>query len=203
MWVVFLQLMACPETEPIAAPVVQRTDEGRAEWAPDARVGGRDVKRMNIDQLGAAITHVSGGLQWTDEEGNNNFDVLYGTLGGVDYLYSTVEDLSPSIIFEKFLKDAAAAVCTELVALEADGGGQVFLVDVDLGDTWESSSERIEANLRHLLLRFHGSRLTDQDLGVQPWSDLWRSVYSGTEDTHLAWRAVCVGLIRHPNFYTY
>ena len=179
-----------------------------ADLAPSDRRPGRDRKRMDIDQLAAAIEMATGGIHWTEGDGlsgDQMFEELSATLGKPDYSLSTREDLSPSVIFEKFLGDAAASVCTKLIAYERDQapGTRTFLALVDPEDTDESNLHAIAENIQLQLLRFHGRELSLDDPELEEWVWLWRTVYSRTGETTAAWRATCAGLIMHPEFYTY
>lgn len=214
-----LLLLACaPEPTPSAslaeleaeAPLVDVavSPSGTSDVAPADRRPGRDRKRMDVDQLSAAITQVAGGIAWTDGEGRAGADMfaeLSATLGKPDYSLSTREDLAPSVIFSKFLNDAAMSVCTKLIEAEEDGadGAGTFLVDATLDDTLQTAPDAVEDNIRRQLLRFHGRDLPPGDAELDAWLWLWETVHARTGDTGTAWRAVCVGLVTHPEFYTY
>ncbi len=169
---------------------------------------GRTWRRMNIDQLRASIERVSGGISWTEEQDGvavQLFDSLDGTLGKPDYLSATEEELSPGLLFQKFLDDAAASVCAQLVAAEPGRAAweRTLLIDVTLADTPDSNPAAIEANLRGALLRFHGREVPAGDPSLQPWKELIAAVYANHGDMAPAWQAVCTTLIVHPDFYRY
>lgn len=178
------------------------------DLAPSDRRPGRDRKRMDIDQLASTIELATGGIRWTEGDGLTGdlmFEELSATLGKPDYALTTREDLSPSVIFEKFLEDAAASVCTKLIEHERDQtpGSRTFLALAELEDTHESNPNAIAENIQLQLLRFHGRELSLDDAELEEWVWLWRTVYSRTGETTAAWRATCAGLIMHPEFYTY
>ena len=164
---------------------------------------------MDIDQLNQAIRQASGGLGWTETRGGREVDLfeeLAETLGRPDYLDLTTENLEPALLFHKFLADAARAVCSQSVARDIwEGDGErPLLGDVDPTATYEDTPEAIDDNLARLLLRFHGRRVTDaSDPALVSWRWLFRSATHVTEDPAVAWRTVCVGLITHPDFYSY
>ena len=168
----------------------------------------RERRRMDLDQLDATIRTVTGGIGWTETQGNtevNLFEDLASTLGKPDYLTITNEDLEPTAMFQKFLDDAARSVCTELmqtdpVRAEED---RTFFVNAAITDSFASSPERIDENLRSLLLRFHGRKLERGAAELEPWIWLVRSAEHVTDDQAEVWRTVCVGLMTHPDFYTY
>lgn len=165
-------------------------------------------QRMNLDQLAATIDRTTGGLAWTEGTGANQTDLfreLAATLGKPDYVQITQEDLSPSSLFQKFLDDAARDVCLKLVTVETTAPEleRHLMIHVEPTDDLEAMSEGIDANLQELLLRFHGKRLEADAPELVQWRWLATSVANVTQSPTQAWRAVCVALITHPQFYSY
>ncbi len=223
---VLLMLFGCTsEPEPVAPlppeppPLVPDPDpvsvdlnaHGQAQLlpvppGPDEGLRGR--RRMDVDQLDASIQRVTGGIAWTESgAGSSNlFEALSATLGKPNYIDSTQEDLTVSLLFEKFLGDAARSVCSELIVREQTAATQdrVLLVHADPETTLSTDSAAIAANLRYLVLRYHGQDLPEGDPRVTPWAWLFESSFhvSGG-DTMASWQAVCVALITHPDFYSY
>ena len=80
-----------------------------------------------------------------------------------------------------------------------------------MADTLPESAEAIDANLRYLLLRFHGRRVAIDSPQLSPWSELIERVAEASRgdeegaepDYQAAWESVCVSLINHPDFFTY
>ena len=188
-----------PEAPPDVT--VQPGDDG--DVMPEDTTRGRDRRRMDIDQLSASIERVTGGLQWTSERGADRFDELAATLGKPDYAQNTQEDLDPSLLFEKFLGDAAASVCTELIDRESSGGEQVLMVKATFDHTWDDNPLQIEENISHALLRFQGRTVAPGSEAMEPWTWLYRTTHEITGDSKQTWRTMCVALITHPDFYTY
>lgn len=158
---------------------------------PSPLAYGRDRKRMNIDQVAASIERVTGqSWQELDETGEQVqlFDTLSGSLGKPDYLAATEEDLAPGLLFQKFLDDAARSTCITAAESERPGSGEYLML-----------LETPEDNVRALILRFHGHEWPAADERLDPWLDL----YSVAETPERGWALVCVGLITHPDFYTY
>lgn len=195
--------------EPPAPPVTEELEPGtEGEVVPDlpgADEGIRSRRRMDIDQLQASLEQVTGdGIHWTD--GNTRlFDELAQTLGKPDYLDTTVSDLDPSMLFAKFLGDAARDVCQKLADQDAEAAAEdrLLIVYAGLEDTLESNTSGVEENLRYLLRRYHTVSLEEGSDLLNPWSWLFESSLYVTGDPVAAWRTVCVGLITHPDFYTY
>ena len=164
----------------------------------------RDRKRMDIDQLSAAILAATNGVGWT-VNGDDQFEELARTLGKPDYFDLTSEDLEPAALFQKFLDDAARHVCYELADTEVELATEqrVLMVHASPEDTLASAPEKIEQNLAYLLKRYHGRHVALDGAGMQSFRWLYESAEHVTQDPVLAWRTVCVGLIVHPEFYTY
>lgn len=176
---------------------------GTADIA-DPAPAGRTPRRMNVDQLRAAMEQVSGGVVW-EEDGVAMFEDLAPTLGRPDWITSTTEDLAPGLLFQKFLDDAATYTCEEILQREAASpDGHVLLVDATLADTWSGNPAAVRANLSRAVLRWHGHVVPADDPALEPWTFLFESTLLVTEDdTWAGWRAVCVGLFTHPDFYSY
>ncbi len=176
---------------------------------PEPEYPTRPRKRMNIDQLDAALLKASGGLTWM-VAGKNQFEALSATLGKPDFADQVMEDLSPSTIFQKFLQDAALNVCEALIAKDAKAkpADQVFFVHALPTATPAKDPAAVEQNLRYLLLRWHGRQLPKG----APQLENWRFLLAGAQKTasgtaaaqaQAGWQAVCVALATHPSFYTY
>lgn len=199
----------------------------RAELTPEPTIDpdSRPRRRLNVDQLSAAVFQVSGGIGWTEQRGDNLIDVfeeLERTLGKPDYIQNTEEDLEPTILFQKFLGDAARSTCSkmldrdlETVAVEMEYAQRRFdelpegladktlLLEVTPEDSIDNNPEAIDANLRALLMRFHGKMIREEDdVALANWRWLLRSSRHVSEPSD-AWLAVCVAMFSHPDFYTY
>ena len=169
----------------------------------------RPLRRMDLDQLADSIEVVTGGVRWVTVEGGRDVDLFerYSkTLGKPDFVDSNTEDLEASVLFQKFLNDAAHDVCTDLMEreLSAPSDERVFFVHAEPEATPESAPEAVANNLSMLLLRYHAKQIVIDDARLQPWLWLMNSVLHVTEDDALqAWGSVCVALIVHPDFYSY
>lgn len=202
-----------PSTSPAAPnPVdVSVTPEGTGAILPPAAQPEdpfRQRRRMDLDQLDAAIRKVTGGIGWTEQRGNtevNLFEELASTLGKPDYQQITDENLDPSAMFQKFLDDAARAVCDELFEEEArrNEAQRTFFVHAQPTTSYRDHPEAVEQNLRALLLRFHGKKLAAGAPELEPWKWLFESAEHVTDDQPTVWRTACIGLFEHPDFYTY
>ena len=194
-------VVPAPEPLPVTTTVVGEGDlVGVVPLEPDQR----DRRRLDLDQLRASIVAATG-YAWLDDDGRDRFELLASTLGRADYRNNTQEDRSPSLVFQKFLADAAHSVCGSLV--EADEGRpegeRIFFVDARREDSVESAPEAVEANIRHLLLRFHSRAVEPGSDALDAWMWLHESASFVSPNPRLGWNAVCVGLITHPDFYSY
>ena len=187
----------------------------------------RSRRRMDVDQLDRSIRAVTGGMGWERYRGEGNeperyFTTFDDTLGVPDYINSTAEDLTVSLLFSKFLDDAARSVCQRLADREAGDGPEregapqgtfdpIRFEPVGGEERPTPSAAEIDEALSRVLLRFHSRRLDPAADGdqLQPWRDL----VTQTEAAAVAaepqlpykrtWEGVCVALMTHPDFYTY
>lgn len=188
--------------EPGTQPVVG-VDPGGQVVLPTGAEATRDMRRMDIDQLDASIRVATGGIGWDIDE-ENQFEVLASSLGVPDYIQRTTEDLSTGLLFQKFLDDAAQDVCHTLVEREFEGTSSVLLRGVSPDATRDSNAYDIDAALSAAVLRFHGRSVPVGAPQLDDWTYLFDTTVTVTGgDTMAAWRAVCIGLIVHPDFYQY
>jgi hypothetical protein len=214
-----------PPRSPIAAPVdaihggLGSPDQAGLEPVnADAFVRSR--RRMDIGQLSDAIERVTGGIGWVDNKDADRWEQLAATLGRPDYIISVTEDLGAGPVFQKFLGDAARDVCTKLAnselanselanselansELDTEPADRVLMKHASPTDTLLSAPDAVEANLRMLLLRYHGVKAEAGAADLVRWRWLFESVSHVTKLPVEGWRAVCIGLIEHPDFYSY
>ena len=196
------QVQPTPTPVPEPTPPVVGTDPlGTVDPQPETPPS-RVRRRMDIDQLDASLRQVTG-VGW-DVNGRNQFEELSATLGVPDYVDRTVEDLSPGLLFQKFLDDAANHVCQEVVDTDFAGETSVLLQRALPDDTRVTSADAIDADLADALVRFHSHTVALDDPQLDTWRYLFDSTLSATGgDTMAAWRSVCIALIVHPDFYQY
>ena len=171
---------------------------------PEPEVGVRNRMRMDLDQLNRAMVDATG-FEWTDgENGPPMFERLASTLGKPNFIENTLEDLSPSLLFHKFLDDGARFVCTKLTAAEKerDATERIFLGALNL-DAPFANSDAVDATLAQALLRFHGRYVSADSPELEVWRWLLENTPTSEDDPLMAWTNVCAGLITHPDFYAY
>ena len=150
-------------------------------------------KRLNIDQLGQAIFAASNGIRWRQDNDENLLETLAFTLGKPDYFEVTSEDLGTTVLFMKFVEDAAGSVCRQMTERDLANDSHELIAMPD------EEALQIES----LLLRFHHRSLSEDHPDSKQWLWLYETALRLSESHVEAWRTVCVALIRHPDFYTY
>ena len=192
------------ETPPLAeeglaerpAPVDSITlEESKLDSASILPVQRRDRRRMNIFQLNQALTDLTG----------YDYSILLearGPLGQPDYREIINEVREPELFFQKFLQDAAHTNCELLLEDEEQAtlSERKFLKYIEPDETAEG---QVKENLAFLLLRYHGHRYDNSSAEVNEWHTLFSNIQQATSDSQTTWKAICVGLIRHPDFYSY
>jgi hypothetical protein len=191
-------------TPPVSTPGVlspaiqsQSTSTEQTEVdAPDLRqpvTRHRLRKRLNIDQLDQAILAASNGIRWRQDNDDNLLATLAFTLGKPDYFEVTTEDLGTTVLFMKFLEDAAGSVCRQMTERDLANDSHDLI----------APSEGLALQIESLLLRFHNRSLSEDHPDSKQWLWLYETALRISDSEIEAWRTVCVALIRHPDFYTY
>ncbi|MEM8608684.1 MAG: hypothetical protein AAGF92_16385 [Myxococcota bacterium] len=169
---------------------------------PNLQPETKRVVRLTADQFFRSL-EVTTGQTWS------RAGQYSATLGKPDYTQSTQEAREISVSFVKLAGDAAREVCGEAVDADLDmqsADDRVLLKQLDGLDPEDDSALE---NLRYLVLRFHGTYLTDDlDSRLDPWVSILRTNLPadlGERESQARdrWKAVCVGLITHPDFLTY
>ncbi len=181
-----------------ASPTLTVTDEGTLGAQHD-EPAARSRKRMRVDQIRDSMEQITGGSAW-GKAGDSDWDAYAETLGVPDYQERVSEDRSASVIFQKFLDDAASATCDDWLARAADGIGVGFSGGEDLEDT---SDTAVRATLVHLRWQITGRSRMKEDPLLDPLQEMFERVLVRTEDPYAGWNTVCVALFTHPDFFTY
>jgi len=171
-------------------------EEANLRPTPEVVEPGRPWRRMNVDQLDAAMQRASGGISWVEVRGAYVaplFTELSATLGKPDYVEITQETLEPTPLFLKFLDDAARSVCGEMIRVDLAAPEEARIL----------LSDDVDQRLTTLLLRFHSRRVFPDDPQFGTWRWLYQSTAFATDDPTAPWYAVCVALFTHPDFYSY
>ena len=169
----------------------------------------RARRRLDLDQLDRSFRVVTGGLGWTRGSGDrevNRLDELAATLGEPDFIERVDEDLSPSPMFSKFLDDAARSVCDRWLREERTRSteARTFFTAIEPDASPTDAPDAARENVRRLLLRAHGRWSDDAtDPALARWTRLLDAADERGLDASAGWRAVCVGLFIHPDFYLY
>ena len=176
--------------------ILEETVVGDGDLEPEQPPEARERIRMNVDQLRASMTHITG-VEWMD--GNTNlWDEYSTTLGVPDYRETVSEDLSANVIFQKFLQDAATYSCQAWIEHDGSSGPYAFFDE----SYDEDDINTVNGNLVYLRKLVHG-HFAEVDPMVESLADLHALVYQRTQDHEMTWKTVCVALFTHPDFYTY
>jgi len=215
MMLLALNLLACrsdieqPNTEPVVepasepsfpvppdAPEVLETEEGEAglEQPPD-----HDYRRLDVDQLREAF-RFSAGQIWGDFVEPDKLSVLALTLGQPDFIERTNEVLEPTVLFAKFLSDAATDICVNVIRDDFNATEPIFFVHAE---PMGSDLELVRQNIAYLRLRYHGYRQPIDHPDHAEWLSLWSDLHDVQSEPLLAWFGFCVAMIQHPDFYAY
>lgn len=193
-------------TEPGDDIPIEKIDE---ESIPDASLGDgvtvpgpatppshrRQRKRMTVPQVRDSMQVIAGGVVWGDDE-RSDWDRYAATLGVADFQTRTTTDRTPSVLFQKFLDDAAVHTCA--------GWSAATSGDFDTLDDPESTDlDAVRTGVTGLRWRIHGRSRTTSDPMIDDATDLFATVYRRTDSTDLAWQTVCVALFTHPDFFMY
>lgn len=189
---------------------------------PPIQVQGTSAspRRLSTDQLRASLPVAFGndatGAPITWKNGANPALSNAGiarSLGEPDYIDTTDEALDPSVLYAKFMDDAARNICGQGLDADAtrtDPAQRALLRHVDLADTVESNAAGVDANLRYLKLRFHAVKVAEGDTAtVTPLRELFSTVSKASTETdpkakaREGWNAVCVALVTAPEFNLY
>jgi len=155
----------------------------------------RQRKRMTVAQGRDSMESITGGVRWGDGD-TSDWDAYAATLGVADYQTRTTTDLTPSVLFQKFLDDAAAHTCAQWL-----GAPDTTFHSVD--DPSSTERSEVRSNVAGARWRIQGRPIDEDDPVVDAYVDLWAAVYRSTGTTDEAWHTVCVALFTHPDFFMY
>lgn len=208
--------------DPDGKPVDQapNTNVNPTDHPPlDAPITSAGNRRLSVEQLRRSLPVVFG----NDENGSPitwkigtkiGLDDNSDTLGEADYINTTEDNLEPSPLYVKFVDDAARDVCNRRLTADlaaSDSSERVLYAKVETTDTSATAGSAIDANIRHLGLRFWGVKLADDPSSTAGMHQLFdkavESAAAGKTPTEAnvkeGWRAVCVALVTAPEFHIY
>ncbi len=169
---------------------------------PSSDASARNTRRVTVDQLRRSIPDLFGGQTWEVTRGRDTyqgFDALARTLGEADYNEVTESVTEPSPLFQKFMDDMSAQMCTK--AVEHD------LEETEPAARWVVRNPNdLDETLRFLRLKFHGIYVpADADSETDGLGDL-RNLFSDIEaDNNMesAWIGLCMAVLTAPEFLAY
>lgn len=188
-----------PAPEPVPGeetlPGVDQPEVGEVPEAEPEVSHARQKRRMTITQVRDSMTRISGGVAWGDGR-TSDWDTYAATLGVADYQTRTSSDRTPSVLFQKFLDDAASQTCAGWIA---DPETTFF----EIPDPTSTARDDVETNVLGLRWQIQGRPRTEDLAVTDDYVDLFATVYRRTDDTTEAWHTVCVAMFTHPAFFMY
>lgn len=200
-------------------------DQGGGQPAPpvDHPLGNglsANPRRLSADQWGASMGVIFGtgvdGKPIAWKAGTRpalDQATIAQSFGEPDYITTTEEDLSPSVLYAKYTDDAARDLCGQAQAADAvrtDAKTRVLTRFVAPTDTVATNQGAIDHNLRYLKLRFHGVKIEPTDTAsLDGLRKLFTTAATASTAPDLAkkndeaWLAVCVALVTAPEFHIY
>ena len=176
-------------------PEVSESEVGEGSIEPVERAPARRLKRMTVAQARDSMVQISGGVHW-GSEGESYWDEYSETLGVADYQLRVENDRSPSVMFQKFLDDAATATCMGWIQAPET---TFFAVE----DRASMVREDIVANIVSLRWQIQG-KVKDATVPIiEDYETLFVKAHQRTESTESAWQTVCVAMFTHPDFFMY
>ena len=192
---------------PVPGELIPGPTTGLLEPAADPDKMQRGRRRLDLDQLKQALLDATGERWMVERNGTlvERYDELAATLGKPDYDKITDEELDATVMFQRFLDDAARAVCSKLFISELTRASddRIYFLHADRSDGWVSRPDAVARNLQYLLLRYHGRRVQMSGAGIDSWLWLFQQAEQEAGRAETAWNTVCVGLVTHPDFYTF
>lgn len=176
-------------------PGVTQPELGTVPPAEPDLEHARRKRRMTIAQVRDSMERISGGVAW-GEAGASDWDTYAATLSVADYQTRTKSDRTPSVLFQKFLDDAAAQTCAGWMTAPQS---TFFVVD----DPQSVTLPDVRANIIGLRWQIQGRPLSEDAPVIDDYVDLFATVYRRTDRTAEAWHIVCVAMFTHPAFFMY
>jgi hypothetical protein len=181
--------------QPADLPVVSGLDWGSVDEPAEPATHTRQLKRMTVAQVRDSMELITGGISWIDDR-DSNWDVYAETLGVADYQLRVESDLSPSVMFQKFLDDAAGATCAGWLEMEDSPFHSIE-------DTSSTEQADVRNNIIGLRWKIQGKSRDSADPVIGDYETLFVKVHQRTDSTDTAWATVCVAMFTHPDFFMY
>lgn len=183
-----------PSEDP-GIPSVTDPEVGTVPGLGSTPQNARKKRRMTVAQVRDSMVQITGGVTWGDDD-QSTWDTYGATLGVADYQTRTSNDRTPSVLFMKFLDDAAVQTCLGWIA---DTDGSFF----EMEDPGSVDRDAVRENIVGLRWQIQGRPRGADDPLVDDYLDLFATVYRRTGAPPDAWHAVCVGMFTHPDFFMY
>ena len=206
---VFMMFLACnggdpasskrvvePEPTPDSLPTIN--DDALGDVIVDRleTASTRQLKRMTVAQARDSMEQISGGIPWGEEGRESNWDEYADTLGVADYQLRVKSDRTPSVMFQKFLDDAATETCLGWIQ-SADS--TFYSID----DTDSMTREDVRSNIVGLRWQIQGKAKDETALIIDDYEKLFFKAHQRTDSLDFSWQTVCVAMFTHPDFFMY
>ena len=176
-------------------PEVGEAEVGEGEIEPVERVQARRLKRMTVGQARDSMVQISGGVYWGSAD-ESFWDEYSETLGVADYQLRVENDRSASVMFQKFLDDAATATCTGWINAPESS---FFSIE----DKTSVARADVLANIVTLRWQIQGKPKDATLPIIEDYQTLFVKAHQRTDSTESAWQTVCVAMFTHPDFFMY
>jgi hypothetical protein len=184
------------EPEPDSLPTINDDALGDVIVERFETTSTRQLKRMTVSQARDSMEQISGGIPWGDEGRDSNWDEYADTLGVADYQLRVKSDRTPSVMFQKFLDDAATATC--LGWLQTSESSFYSIEDPN-----SMTREDVRANIVGLRWQIQGKAKDETALIIDDYEKLFFKAHQRTESLDFSWQTVCVAMFTHPDFFMY
>ena len=181
--------------DPVDLPTATESEWGGITEPDPPPRNTRQLKRMTVAQVRDSMLRISGGVPWGDVD-DSDWDTYSDTLGVADFQLRVEHDRSPSVMFQKFLDDAASATCSGWL----DAAASHFHT---IEDPESTAREDVRTNILGLRWKIQGKSKATEDVVVDDYEQLFFTVHMRTGSTESAWQTVCVAMFTHPDFFMY
>jgi len=192
----------------LISSIVQSEAYRAGKWNDGGSV--QNKKLLSLDQLVSSVESLTG-YRWTYGEYDmfdNDIVGLRSLAGGIDGRSAGQEARVPNatmILVQGLLAEQAAAYRIQQ-EMEQEQSERPFFSYVDLSQNLDADDATLSdarEQVQHLFRVILTQDVETDGVEVDALLDLWRDIYSLTEDTVEAWTVVTTALLRDPNYLLY
>jgi hypothetical protein len=180
------------------------TEEYRNDDTDDPRFTTR--KMISVDLLSSQIEDLTG-YRFTssgvDMLRTSSFG-LRTLAGGADGLFTTRSSTEPTVTLALVLERLSEMASSFVVAQDAQNKTNARLfTEIDFTETPNTNQPPMIAQLQKLRLRVLSQKVGAKSDEIKDDISLWRSLYTASGDTKVAWAGVLSALLQDPEFLFY